>query len=87
MQGTPPKILNNTKESLEPRDTLTISLNNNKLLVINGILTSLKKFKLNSREPLIVLKQLKPITKALKSSASYITFNFLNNNEKLKLIP
>jgi hypothetical protein len=50
-------------------------------------LTSLGKFKLDFRETLVVLRKLKPIAKAFKPLASQITFDFLSNNEKLKLIP
>lgn len=83
MRGTPPKFLGATEESSEPPGTPTISLDSNELLATDGILTSLGKFKLDSREPSVAPKQ----SKALKSSASHITFDFLGDNEKLKLVP
>jgi hypothetical protein len=35
----------------------------------------------------VVLKKSEPIAKAFKTLASQITFDFLGNNKKLKLIP
>jgi len=87
LRGTPPKILGDAEDFQELQDTSTKSLDGNELLPTDGILTSLGKFKPDSRETSVVPKQSKPITKALRSQASYISFDFLGNNEKLKLVP
>ena len=50
-------------------------------------MTSLRKFKLDSKETSVVLRKLELITKAFKPLTSQITFDFLGDNEKLKLIP
>lgn len=85
-RGTLTKSLGGTEE-FQSRGTPTKTLDGDELLATDGILTSLGKFKLDSRETSVVPRKLKPIAKALNSQASHVTFNFLGENEKLKLIP
>ena len=81
------KFLGSTEDFQKLRSTPPKSLDSNELLAIDGILTSLGKFKLDSRETSVVSRKPEPITKAFKPLASQITFDFLGDNEKLKLIP
>jgi len=64
------KFLGGTEDFQKLRGTPLKSLNGNKLLVINGILTSLKKFKLDFKETLVVLRKPELITKAFKPLTS-----------------
>jgi hypothetical protein len=77
------KYLGATEKSPELRGTPTESLDGNELLATTGILTSLGKFKLDSRETSVAPKR----SKAVNSQASSLTFDFLGNNERLKSVP
>ena len=64
------KFLGGTEDFQKLRGTLLKSLDDNELLVIDGILTSLEKFKLNSKETSVVSRKPELITKAFKPLAS-----------------
>jgi hypothetical protein len=81
------KFLGGTEDFQKLRGTPPKSFDGNELLAIDGILTSLGKFKLDSRETSVVSRKPEPTAKAFKPLASQITFDFLGDNEKLKLIP